>query len=220
MAADAELPVRFAMHVFGVGCIVDAVTGEAIHALAGAWILYFFALGVGDIVLVFVTGVTGFHRSLGHEDRMIAPMRIMACAAVQPISVTRIPAGPSGGGTTRVVAGQAEFLLRLVQQAAAVGSVGVVTDLTVAAAAGDVRERCGSGPFDLVRVAFAAELVHRQPGTERLFRSGEGVTGGTTSGFKRCMELFAEQAGLGRGVRIMALLAGSGFDRVAPGGPI
>lgn len=197
MASDTEFPVRLTMEVLGMGRIMDAVTGDAVHAPPGAGIPDLLALRVGHIVLVLMAGVACVHRTLGHEDRVIAAVRLMAGAAVQAVTVALEPAGPSCGRTARVVTGQAERLLGLIQEAAAVGSVGVVADLAVSAAGGHMGERSGPGALHLILVALAAQLVQWQAGGERLLRAGQCMAGGATSGFERWMEPLAEQAGLG-----------------------
>ena len=92
---------------------------------------------------------------------MIGAMGLVAGSAVQAVAMAEVPSGHPAGGAAWIVAGDAQRLQRHVQQAAAVGGVGVVADLAVAAAGGNVGERSGPGPLDLVLVAVAAQFVQR-----------------------------------------------------------
>jgi hypothetical protein len=178
MATDTKLPVPLPVQVLRVGCIMHAVAGKTVQISPGTRIPDVFTLGVGNVVLMFVASITSNHRLFYHQKRMIGAVRLVTFVAVQTVAMGREPPLQPGGGSTRVVAGQAERLQRHVQQSAAVGSMGVVTGLAFTPATGNVWERRVPGPLDLLVVTFAAQQIQRETSAEWLVRAGKRVAGG------------------------------------------
>jgi hypothetical protein len=83
VAADAEHLLIGIEEIELSGRLVDSVTGETGHRVAGAWVPGLLTKGMADTVLMSVTTAAEFDRVVGEEQRLVAAVGLVTGRALE-----------------------------------------------------------------------------------------------------------------------------------------
>jgi hypothetical protein len=204
---EIELPWR----------LVDSMTGETGHRIAGAGVPGLLSQRMPDTVLVGVAGTAELHRVLSKEQRLLTAMGPVTGRALEAL-VSQMPSLLPRPGTSRVVAPGTHGLELSSQQPRAIPGMRIVAGHAFTASGRHMGERRGDRLEDGLSVAVTTELVHRLEGGEGVGRTGARMAAAAIAALEGSVHRLPEKPALRRGVRIVALMAGRPLHRIAPVG--
>jgi len=128
---EIELPWR----------LVDSVTGETAHRIAGPWVRGLLTQRMTNAVLVSVTAAAERDRVVGEEKRLVTAVGSVTGRALE-VAVREISSFLARFRTPRVVTPGAQGLRLLLEQTRAVTGVRIVANLAITASGGHMGESC------------------------------------------------------------------------------
>lgn len=215
MTADAEHPLVCFEEIELPGRLVNAVTGETGHRIAGAGVPGLFSQWMADAVFVGVAGTAELDGIFGKEQRLLAAVRTVTGRAIEAL-VSQMSSLLPRCCAARIVALRANCLGLSSHQTRTLPGMGIVASGALTTTGRNMREGRGNRFQDNLSVAIATELVDRPQCREWFRCTGTRMTAAAVAAVEGSVHRLPEEPTLRRGVWLVALMTGRSLNGVAP----